>query len=49
MNSSFARVCLFFLESILWALDQFCGVYVRSDLEKDTIWEQADDSQFGTK
>jgi len=35
------------LESILWALDQSCGIYVRSDIEKDTIWEQADETQFG--
>ena len=34
-------------ENMLWALDESCGIYTRSDLKGDTHWKQLDQSQFG--
>lgn len=34
-------------ENILWALDESCNIYIRSNLDENTQWEQLDQSQFG--
>ena len=37
------------IETVLWSLDESCGVYVRPDLEEKTEWEQANQIQFRKK